>query len=147
MGLCIQGCKKSCKQLPTPPCAPCRLALFPHHPDLKRGEVPEWSNGAVSKTVVGVTPPRVRIPVSPPHPFTTNPCLAHLRLAFAGLCRYGPPELSPFADKEFRWNCVISRLSPMLTMAKQPLLMSCSSNRAPSARTKPWLSARWTAMT
>jgi hypothetical protein len=30
------------------------------------GEVPERSNGAVSKTVVGVTPPRVRIPVSPP---------------------------------------------------------------------------------
>jgi hypothetical protein len=31
-----------------------------------RGEVPEWSNGAVSKTVVLVTVPRVRIPVSPP---------------------------------------------------------------------------------
>ena len=30
------------------------------------GEMPERSNGAVSKTVVGVTPPRVRIPVSPP---------------------------------------------------------------------------------
>ena len=31
------------------------------------GEVPEWSNGAVSKTVVGATLPRVRIPVSPPN--------------------------------------------------------------------------------
>ena len=31
------------------------------------GEVPERSNGAVSKTVVGASPPRVRIPVSPPH--------------------------------------------------------------------------------
>ncbi len=30
------------------------------------GEMPEWSNGAVSKTVVGATPPRVRIPLSPP---------------------------------------------------------------------------------
>ena len=30
------------------------------------GEVPEWSNGAVSKTVVGASLPRVRIPVSPP---------------------------------------------------------------------------------
>ncbi len=30
------------------------------------GEVPEWSNGAVSKTVVRVSVPRVRIPVSPP---------------------------------------------------------------------------------
>src|SRR5690554_7956274 len=32
----------------------------------KCGEVPEWSNGAVSKTVVGASLPRVRIPVSPP---------------------------------------------------------------------------------
>ena len=30
------------------------------------GEMPEWSNGAVSKTVEGATPPRVRIPLSPP---------------------------------------------------------------------------------
>ena len=32
------------------------------------GEMPEWSNGAVSKTVVLVTVPRVRIPLSPPLP-------------------------------------------------------------------------------
>ena len=31
-----------------------------------RGEVAEWSNAAVSKTVVGLRRPRVRIPVSPP---------------------------------------------------------------------------------
>ena len=31
-----------------------------------RGEVPEWLNGAVSKTVVGASPPRVRVPLSPP---------------------------------------------------------------------------------
>jgi hypothetical protein len=30
------------------------------------GEVPEWSNGTVSKTVVRVTVPWVRIPPSPP---------------------------------------------------------------------------------
>ena len=30
------------------------------------GEVPEWSNGAVSKTVEPSRAPRVRIPVSPP---------------------------------------------------------------------------------
>ncbi len=30
------------------------------------GEVPEWSNGAVSKTVERANVPRVRIPVSPP---------------------------------------------------------------------------------
>ena len=44
------------------------LILFDHsvttpHP---RGEVPEWSNGAVSKTVVPLRVPRVRIPLSPP---------------------------------------------------------------------------------
>ena len=31
------------------------------------GEVPEWSNGTVSKTVVRSRVPRVRIPPSPPH--------------------------------------------------------------------------------
>ena len=30
------------------------------------GEVPEWLNGAVSKTVVRLRVPRVRIPLSPP---------------------------------------------------------------------------------
>ena len=30
------------------------------------GEVPEWLNGAVSKTVVHESVPRVRIPASPP---------------------------------------------------------------------------------
>ncbi len=34
--------------------------------DPYRGEVAEWSNAAVSKTVVGLRRPRVRIPVSPP---------------------------------------------------------------------------------
>ncbi len=47
--------------------------MFPTHGDLilvenKNGGVPEWLNGAVSKTVVGVTPPRVRIPAPPPSP-------------------------------------------------------------------------------
>ena len=35
--------------------------------DPYRGEVAEWSNAAVSKTVVGLRRPRVRIPVSPPY--------------------------------------------------------------------------------
>ena len=39
---------------------------FPHIAASPSGEVPEWSNGAVSKTVVLVTVPRVRIPISPP---------------------------------------------------------------------------------
>ena len=38
-----------------------------------RGEVPEWSNGAVSKTVVLSRVPRVRIPPSPPA--TPGTCL------------------------------------------------------------------------
>ena len=33
--------------------------------DSKSGEMPEWSIGAVSKTVVRATGPRVRIPLSP----------------------------------------------------------------------------------
>ena len=36
------------------------------------GEVPEWSNGAVSKTVVRASVPRVRIPVSPPLTLANN---------------------------------------------------------------------------
>ncbi len=35
-----------------------------------RGEVPEWSNGAVSKTVERASVPRVRIPLSPPDSFS-----------------------------------------------------------------------------
>lgn len=37
------------------------------------GGVPEWLIGTVSKTVVGATPPRVRIPAPPPH--TPAECL------------------------------------------------------------------------
>lgn len=48
-------------------CAGREASLHPRFtttPD--RGEVAEWSNAAVSKTVVGLRRPRVRIPVSPP---------------------------------------------------------------------------------
>ena len=45
-----------------------------------RGEVPEWSNGAVSKTVVGASPPRVRIPVSPP--YILNLVLKNISLSY-----------------------------------------------------------------
>ena len=38
------------------------------------GEVPEWSNGAVSKTVDGASRPWVRIPPSPPAFCSFNPC-------------------------------------------------------------------------
>ena len=37
-----------------------------------RGEVPEWSIGAVSKTVERVSVPRVRIPPSPPRCFPAS---------------------------------------------------------------------------
>ena len=37
------------------------------------GEVPEWSIGAVSKTVVRATVPWVRIPPSPPFPSHQRP--------------------------------------------------------------------------
>ena len=35
-------------------------------PSIFAGEVPEWSNGTVSKTVERASVPRVRIPPSPP---------------------------------------------------------------------------------
>jgi hypothetical protein len=38
----------------------------PDHGLKAHGEVPEWLNGTVSKTVVRVTVPWVRIPPSPP---------------------------------------------------------------------------------
>ena len=47
-------------------CMRAKTPLNPRH-DPYRGEVAEWSNAAVSKTVVGLRRPRVRIPVSPPY--------------------------------------------------------------------------------
>jgi len=55
---------------------------------LKRGEVAEWSNAAVSKTVVGLRRPRVRIPVSPPfHPFKI--------LKLNAISKPPPPQKNP----------------------------------------------------
>ena len=42
------------------------IAGLGQNPASPCGEVPEWSNGAVSKTVVPLRVPRVRIPLSPP---------------------------------------------------------------------------------
>ena len=50
--------KQACNLMPT--------KLNAAQDDRRYGEVPEWSNGAVSKTVEPVRVPRVRIPVSPP---------------------------------------------------------------------------------
>ena len=47
-------------------CKPRQTPLNARPDDPYRGEVAEWSNAAVSKTVVGLRRPRVRIPVSPP---------------------------------------------------------------------------------
>ena len=44
------------------------LATLPGKNLIYFGEMPEWLNGAVSKTVVQATVPRVRIPLSPPSP-------------------------------------------------------------------------------
>src|SRR5215213_3740113 len=51
-----------------------RIPLSPPYPICKNGEVPERSNGAVSKTVDRATGPWVRIPPSPP-----CSCLARFR--------------------------------------------------------------------
>lgn len=46
---------------------------------LECGEMPEWSNGVVSKTTVPLRVPRVRIPVSPPFTPSTSLCLQGAR--------------------------------------------------------------------
>lgn len=46
------------------------------------GEMPEWSNGTDSKSVVLATVPRVQIPISPP--YIENP----RRLRSAGVFRF-----------------------------------------------------------
>jgi hypothetical protein len=53
-----------------------------------RGEVPEWSNGAVSKTVERASVPRVRIPPSPPYPHSPDYAPGHL--AVENECLSGP---------------------------------------------------------
>ena len=63
-----------------------------------RGEVAEWSNAAVSKTVMGVSSSRVRIPPSPPIFFKS--LLYHKKLLiFATLC-----ALSPFLLQTGSWK-------------------------------------------
>ena len=52
---------------------------------VRYGEVPEWSNGAVSKTVDRASGPWVRIPPSPP---TAARLSVRLARAVAGLRRY-----------------------------------------------------------
>src|SRR5687768_4403448 len=53
---------------------------MPGRPDAC-GEVPEWSIGAVSKTVERVSVPRVRIPPSPPRGFPKKSHLVPFRQA------------------------------------------------------------------
>ena len=60
------------------------------------GEVPEWSNGAVSKTVEPSRVPRVRIPVSPPHPPKTRALRKNpLRVTPPHRARFGPQPAPP----------------------------------------------------
>ncbi len=56
----------------------------------KSGEMPEWSIGAVSKTVVRATGPRVRIPLSPQ--LTIQAVL--LKGSTASVLRTSPKELA-----------------------------------------------------
>ena len=48
--------------------------VAPAPQSIPRGEVTEWSNVAVSKTVVPLRVPRVRIPVSPPYNILISQC-------------------------------------------------------------------------
>ncbi len=68
-----QAVTKFGKRPKLPLAARIRLVYVPRHlrPVCQkyRGEVPEWLNGAVSKTVERASVPGVRIPLSPPAPF------------------------------------------------------------------------------
>ena len=70
-----------------------------------RGEVPEWLNGAVSKTVERASVPGVRIPLSPPLPFSTTDCIGLLERQFL------PPEAGdvPNEPEIFRTSCLRQR--------------------------------------
>lgn len=57
------------------------------------GEMPEWSNGTDSKSVVLATVPRVQIPISPP--YIENPCnLVSCRGFFFSFCIILPTAVS-----------------------------------------------------
>ena len=69
---------------------------------LSRGEVPEWSIGAVSKTVVPLRVPRVRIPPSPP--FIFQKCLNSGHEPFMGILRlFASPVALPRRRPCRRW--------------------------------------------
>ena len=54
--------------------------------DSFHGEVTEWLNVAVSKTVVRESVPRVRIPLSPPSSFTKSCQIMSQPKAILGFC-------------------------------------------------------------
>ena len=85
-----------------------------------RGEMPEWSNGAVSKTVVPARVPRVRIPLSPPL-FVSRQFHFVQRLQRGGLssgravalpseCSGFPPNAPPFVLSDCVFKPPLSNL-------------------------------------
>ena len=78
-----RGCRQGCASTPSwefsllSPCTRRGASLISPH-DPRCGEVPEWSIGAVSKTVERASVPWVRIPPSPPlapaKPFSRSGC-------------------------------------------------------------------------
>ena len=94
----------------------------PHtDPDPKRGEVPERSNGAVSKTVVGASPPRVRIPVSPP--FYPSKPLFLLIYLFSEPPKYPPPCTGLPWNSGFWVSCACERGKAVALFRKRTCAM------------------------
>src|SRR5450759_4021417 len=62
---------------------------------IDRGEVSEWPKETVSKTVVGVSPPWVRIPPSPPNERSECTTSCGIRTHLGGFLFRGedPPEI------------------------------------------------------
>jgi hypothetical protein len=106
---------------------PALRSKSPAHEPLGRGEVPEWSNGAVSKTVVGASPPRVRIPVSPP--LNQHKELILKAKPTISISRSPDPSSQLFPGEAGRWRALHVRTRHRLRIS--PIHRSCRVWRRP----------------
>ena len=79
--------------------------------------MPEWSNGAVSKTVELARVPRVRIPVSPPYLISRHSLRSSLPLRQAHEARAVRPAASSAALCEFEVTTSLSAIFDLMAFA------------------------------
>ena len=88
---------------------PCRQCCF--CPSL-RGEVPEWSNGVVSKTIIHASVSRVRIPASPP---------SYLYYCIALSCAFFCPVLPAISGPNGLFPAVFRTFAPFIPINRKGL--------------------------